>query len=189
MAQRALELLALVARFWFILLILLLVYSAFKLTWRDLRRQRKLGRELADAKRMGHLRYTGKNLKGLQRGQEWVFLRESIAGSASGCDIVLPHPSILRYHARLFAIEGYLSCEPAPGAACYANGEEFFERTALMDGDELTLGDLRFRVELYDEPLEDTAPPPRKRRRRKAAPQKKYEEEYDEDYEEEEEEE
>lgn len=166
MAERLLELLTLLSRFWFLFLIILLAWGAFKATRRDLRDQRKLKNELAGGKRLGHLKYIGRSTETLERGREWIFYRESTVGSAKNCDVILDHPSIQRYHARLFAVEGYLACEPSPEGDCYAAGEQFFERTTFLEGEKIVFGELPFRVVLYDQPLDQ---PPSARKRRLAA--------------------
>jgi hypothetical protein len=71
----------------------------------------------------------------------------AVLGRAPGSDVVLPHPSIAERHLRAEEGEGGTLRLVALDGAPLAVGEWVLEEAALSPGEEVQIGELRFRVE------------------------------------------
>lgn len=139
--------LALAARYFFVLLMLLVVFRAWRCTVVDNRRA-KLLRDFSP-----ETGCIGEFIVNPKRGQKRLTVpvpREGVLGRSSRADVMIRNKSLRRMHAFFEQREGGLFVRPYHGATFRVGGRESGEPLFLRDGDALTVGTLKFLFVLFD---------------------------------------
>ncbi len=94
---------------------------------------------------------------------------ETSIGRGSSCDIVLPYDSIPRVQAVISRrIDGWYIFETLSKAPIKVNGTSVSKKQTIENGDIITLGKVRFRFEVADDPVQKVG-----KEKKKAKPAKK----------------
>lgn len=163
MSEGAYELLALAARYWFVVLIALVVFRGAHVCAADNRRNRALrGRSAGSVGEFLIIR--DENRRRLE-GKRFSVPVEGILGSARVADVRIRSRAVARRHLWLKYADGYLTVR-ALGRASFSAPRTADGRFVLCDGDELQIGPLTLTLVLYDAqeiaaPDGETPPAPR----------------------------
>lgn len=92
---------------------------------------------------------------------------ETVIGRGPTCNIRFKDPSVSREHVRVVVLDGRAAAANLSSNGTLLNGERLVEATRLGEGDELSLGFQRIRVEVIDEAPEpiEVGPVEEERRR------------------------
>ena len=94
---------------------------------------------------------------------------ETSIGRGSSCDIILPYDSIPRVQAVISRrIDGWYIFETLSKAPIRVNGTAIKKKQTIENGDIITLGKVRFRFEIADDPVQRVGK--EKKKAKKAAP-------------------
>lgn len=151
MSQSVYQLAALLARYWFVLLLFLFVLiMALRM-----RAERRAAREEPRGGTCGALgeailytidRETGEYVRLMRYG----LLRDNMMGTSQRCDVRLPvHSGAQRLHCRIFLDNALWQIMPIGSAPVFLNGEPLDECAELQSGDAVSLGDAVLRVTFY----------------------------------------
>lgn len=111
---------------------------------------------------------------------------ETSVGRSKSCDVVLPYNTVARSHAVITRrIDGWYVHDLLTKATLKVNGKRVEEKALIKDGDMLDFGNVRFRFEIIDDPVQtvgrktnrsknNKAAAPVQRQRPPAAPQNNY---------------
>ena len=128
MPQEIYEIIALGARWWFILLGVLIVLRAFGWLRRDGRRAKRRLRQLPDAGMVGEMVVVIGN-KELEAGMVMTVPREGTLGSYRSCDLVIPAEGVAPAHCDFSFVDGQgLLLYPRRRCPVKIDGEEFIRR-------------------------------------------------------------
>ena len=148
------ELLSLGARYWFVLLGVLIVLRSFWWLHRDRQQKHRRLRQLPDAGLIGELLV----LQGSQACPEGTLLplpREGVLGSRRVCDVSVPVSGVAPQHLDFMFEEGEgLRLCPLFGCICVADGETLTRRywrdqEPLRHGSVLKVGEALLQVRLF----------------------------------------
>lgn len=171
MSEGVYELLALAARYWFVLLIALIVTRGWHACVTDNRRSRLLRSQNGDASCVGELLVIRDEDRGRLEGKRFPVPAEGMLGSARVADVRIRCRAVARRHLWLKYSDGCLSVR-ALGKAGFSAPRTADGRFLLCDGDNLEIGPLTMTLVLYDAqeaavPEEaQPAPPPAPRARK-----------------------
>ncbi len=145
------ELLALTTRYWFALLGLVVVWRTFRWLRADASLRRKVLRELPDAGYIGALHVLADDEGELDPGETFSLPAEGTLGSASGCDVYIPHGDVAARHAIFSMQSDGLHLRPHRGAPLIVDGEEVPAgcEAVLLHGAEVQLGSLLLQLRLF----------------------------------------
>ena len=164
MSEGAYELLARAARYWFVLLIALIVARGWHACVTDNRRGKLLRGKNGDASCVGELLVIRDEDHGRLEGKRFPVPAEGMLGSARVADVRIKCRAVARRHLWLKYSDGYLTVR-ALGRADFSAPRTQDGRFILCDGDNLEIGPLTMTLVLYDaqeiaEPEEPQSPPP-----------------------------
>ena len=183
MSSETYEILALAARYWFLLLAGLIVIRGLANSRKENRRERNLREEIGSAGCVGELVVLEdgvKNKKKSLRGARFPVPEEGLIGSGRIADIRIRHADMNRKHVRFAYRPGELLIRPVGGADVDCPMKPDGTR-ALRDGERLIIGSLELLMVFYD--LQDAAEAPDEPRRPRPA-KKKEADEYEDPFEE-----
>lgn len=155
MPQEIYEIIALGARWWFILLGVLIVLRAFGWLRRDGRRAKRRLRQLPDAGMVGEMVVVIGN-KELEAGMVMTVPREGTLGSYRSCDLVIPAEGVAPAHCDFSFVDGQgLLLYPRRRCPVKIDGEEFIRRGKakkhpMSHGSRLQVGDAVLRLRLFE---------------------------------------
>ena len=139
----AYELLAMLMRYVFVLLGLLILWRALRWLRRDAKAYRREMRTLPDAGLVGEM-------VNLKTGESCPLPREGTIGSARACDIRVKGYGVLRNHARFAFEEGKgLRVTPSRRGKTLMAGVELKGPAHALHGTQLQVGDALLRVRLF----------------------------------------
>lgn len=143
------ELTAGAMRYFFALLMLLIVFRAWRITVTDARRAARLRRMSPQTGLCGEFLVIRGNGR-VRDGMRWPVIREGLIGSAGRADVRLRSGSVRRAHAFFERTPKGLRVRACPGAKVY-NGRGESRRTLLLgDGSRVTLGRVELMLILTD---------------------------------------
>ena len=158
------ELAALIARYWFALLAVLIVIRAWRMTIVDNRRARTLRNIATSTGQLGELvviRGSGK----ARRGMKYPILQEGMVGSSSRADIRIRASGVHKRHAHFrLQPDGLLLTAIGASPLAFADGKSGKELLAT-DGDSIVIGNVTLLCVLFDGQTDQvhervSAPPP-----------------------------
>lgn len=149
MSEEIYELLALAARYWFVLLIATLAFHGWRVCVAENRRSRQLRGRNGDASCVGELLVMRDEDRGRLEGKRFPVPAEGVLGSARVADVRIRCRAVARRHLWLKYADGYLSVR-ALGKAGFAAPRTQDGRFILCDGDTLEIGPLSMMLVLYD---------------------------------------
>lgn len=149
MSEGAYELLAMAARYWFVLLIAVIVCHGWRACVSDNRRGRQLRGKNGDASCVGELLVMRDEDRGRLEGRRFPVPAEGMLGSARVADVRIRCRAVARRHLWLKYSDGYLSVR-ALGKAGFSAPRTQDGRFILCDGDCLEIGPLSMTLVLYD---------------------------------------
>lgn len=143
MTSEAYELLAMLMRYVFVGIGVLISWRAYRWLRRDARQYKKEMRNLPDAGLVGEI-------VNLKTGESQPLPREGLIGSSRACDIRVKEPGVARRHA-LFAFEEGkgLRVTPHLGNRLLMEGVALKGPAHALHGTQLQLGDAVLRVRLF----------------------------------------
>jgi hypothetical protein len=150
LAQGAYQVLLYAARYWFAALAVFIVWRAAVVSWREINIVRDIRRRIDGVATFAELVVTFDALNKLEIGTRYPFARDATLGSGSSSDVRIRHKSISRRHARLTAETDCVRVRPSRGADVMIGSNPVKKETLLFDGDEITLGGVRFRVKIEE---------------------------------------
>ena len=99
---------------------------------------------------------------------------ETSIGRGSSCDIVLPYDSIPRVQAVISRrLDGWYIFETLSKAPIKVNGTSVSKKQTIENGDIITLGKVRFRFEIADDPVQRVGKQKKKTQKKAEAPAQK----------------
>lgn len=155
MPQEIYEIIALGARWWFILLGVLIVLRAFGWLRRDSRRAKRRLRQLPDAGMVGEMVVIIGN-KDMKAGTVMPVPREGTLGSYRSCDLVIPADGVAPAHCDFSFADGKgLLMYPRRRCPVSVDGEEFIRRGKakkhpMTHGSRLQVGEAVLRLRLFE---------------------------------------
>lgn len=143
MANEAYELLAMLMRYVFVLIGVLILFRAYRWLRRDAKNYRREMKRLPDAGLVGEA-------VDLNGGKSYPLPREGTLGSASACDIRLRQNGVARRHAS-FAFENGkgLKITPHLRGKVLLDGSEVRGYAHAIHGSQLQIGDALLRIRLF----------------------------------------
>ena len=183
MSSETYEILALAARYWFLMLAGLIVIRGILNSRKENRRERELREEIGSAGCIGELVVLEdgvKNKKKSLSGARFPVSEEGLIGSGRIADIRIKHADMNRKHVRFSYRQGELVLRPV-GRAPVEGPVRPDGTMALRDDERLFIGSLELLMVFYD--MQDAAEAPPEPRRQRPA-KKKEEDEYEDPFEE-----
>ena len=183
MSSETYEILALAARYWFLLLAGLIVLRGLANSRNENRRERNLREEIGAAGCIGELVVLEdgvKNRKKSLRGARFPVPEEGLIGSGRMADIRIRHTDMKRRHVMFSYRPGRLLLRPV-GRSEIECPREADGSMVLRDDERLMIGSLEMLMVFYD--VKDAAEAPKEERRQRPA-KKKEEDEYEDPFEE-----
>lgn len=148
------EIIALAARYWFVLLVVIMVLVAYAWMWQDRMADHHRRAELPDAGMIGYLQVL-RGCQGLEEGTLVPIPREGILGCIRGCDVCIPAKEIRRIHADYEFVEGKgIFFIPRKGCTLTVNGVTLAHRShveahPLRHHGIMTLGEISLQLLLF----------------------------------------
>lgn len=146
------ELVAQAARYWFLLLMALIVWRSYRWYRRDKRQAKKRLKLLPDAGYVGEM-VVIEGGEALKRGQALPVPREGTLGTLRTNDLCIPAQGVAKKHLWFRFDEGQgLMVEPMRGCAASVDGEPFMSRRAplyMAHGSRLRVGEAELRLRLF----------------------------------------
>lgn len=160
------ELAALIARYWFALLIVLIVIRAWRMTIVDNRRAKTLRSIAVSTGQLGELVVT-KGAGKARRGMKYPILQEGMIGSSSRADIRIRANGVYKRHAHFRLQPDGLMLTSIGGAPLAFSDGNKGKRLLATDGDSLVFGDVTLLCVLFDGQTDQvhervSAPPPQR---------------------------
>lgn len=147
MNQDMYNILALIARYFFAALMVLIVIRGWRMTIRDNRRAKWLREQSPETSAVGQLIINPGN----KRRQLVSITSEGVLGSSRKADIRVKYKDILPLHAHIEAREGALLVRPlGQGRLALGDGEPSTEPLVARDGDVIRIGKQRLLVVLFE---------------------------------------
>ncbi len=137
-------------RYWFIGLVIVIVFNAWRGALRDSRNARKLRNSAPITGAIGEIVITAGGGRHLKTGSRIPVPREGLLGSSRRADVQLDHRDVRRFHARLELRENGLLAETL-GHELITLGKESGKRLLLRNGDRFSIGGLRMLLVMYDD--------------------------------------
>lgn len=163
------EVLAVGARYWFALLGVLIVWRALRWQISDNRRRAQVLRNLPDAGYIGTLYVMEGESDALDEGDSINIPAEGVLGSAMGCDVFLPHPSVSARHVLFHLFADGLHVRAYKDQTLVVDGQVLLpgEQAILRHGAVLTIGAVVVQLRLFvgvtlksSRPQDAPLPPP-----------------------------
>lgn len=143
MSGEAYELLAMLMRYIFVIIGIVILFRAYRWMRKDARAYQREMRTLPDAGLVGEI-------VDMQTGESQPLPREGVIGSARDCDIRLKYPGVKRRHALFSFEEGKGVCfVPRHRGVLMADGQQVAGRCHALHGTQLKMGDAVMRVRLF----------------------------------------
>jgi len=146
------ELVALVARYWFAFLGVIIVWRSFMWLRKDARRKRKRLKQLPDAGLVGELVVLAGS-ETLPPGTVISLPREGTLGSLRSCDVCVPCPGVASHHGDFRFVDGVgLIVTPAAQLTVMVDGQEpgpAQREWVLHHGSRIAIGDAVLRMRLF----------------------------------------
>ena len=138
-------------RYWFILLIGLMLIAMIAVSVNEYRQRKNIIGEVTQYR--GYIEVTGGNdeLIGTRIG----IMDENLIGSSRNADILISHPSIEKNHAQMTMRDGKLFLTPLSGSPTKINGRVATKTHRIFTGDTVTLGDIDFYVFIKEKDEDD----------------------------------
>ncbi len=148
MSNEVYELLALAARYWYVLLIAGVVLRAWRACVTDNRNAKALRDWSGEAGCIGEL-LAESDKKSRVSGKRFPIPPEGVLGRGRLCDVRIRSRELRRRHLWFRYMDGYLVIRPL-GRAAFSAPRTPDGRFVLCDGDRLTVGNLTLTTVLYD---------------------------------------
>lgn len=173
MSDSVYAVIAFIARYWFVLLAVVIVWRAIKWLRKDAEHVSRAQRRLPDAGYIGEWVVVASNAPGIEAGFVLPAARDGWIGSARGCDVRLQNAGVPAKAARFFFRPDGLHMQPQRSDSLLVDGEPVHREAVLRHGATLTTGGVTLQLRLFAGILlEGEALVPRKaRRRRNTAPE------------------
>lgn len=143
MSGEAYELLAMLMRYIFVVLGVLILFRVYRQLRRDSRAHKKEMKQLPDAGLVGEV-------VDLDTGKSHPLPREGLMGSGSACDIRLKRRGVKRKHALFAFVEGKgLRIMPHLGSRVEMEGVRIKSSVYALHGTHVTLSNARIRIRLF----------------------------------------
>lgn len=158
------ELIALIARYWFAVVIVLFVIRAWRITIVDNRRAKVLRSFAASTGQLGELMVV-RGAGRIRRGMRYPILQEGLLGASGKADIRIRNSAVKKRHAHFkITPEGLLLTSIAGAPLSFSDGNAG-RRLLATDGDTLVFGEIHLLVVLFDGQTDQvhdrvSAPPP-----------------------------
>jgi hypothetical protein len=85
-----------------------------------------------------------------KREYQYGLLQDCMVGRSKRCDIALKDKDMASVHAHVYLQSGQLYITPMSGKVLKVNGQRVRGRTAIGQGDELTMGSTKMGVRLFE---------------------------------------
>ena len=143
------ELISLIARYWFALLIVLFVARAWRITIVDNRRARTLRSIATSTGQLGEMVVTKGSGKA-RRGMKYPILQEGMIGASARADIRIRAVGVKKRHAHFkLRPDGLLLTAIGDSPLAFADGNKG-KKLLATDGDTLVIGSVHLLVVLFD---------------------------------------
>ena len=152
MSTETYEILALAARYWFLLLVVLLVIKGLMNSRRINREERDLRDQFSSAGCVGELVVLAdgvKNQKKSIRGARFPVPKEGVIGSGRIADIRIRHADVKGKHVRFYYLPGELRLKPV-GKAELSCSRRLDGSMLLQDGHRLRIGAVEMMMVFYE---------------------------------------
>lgn len=174
------EVFALIMRYWFIFLSILIVYRAARWLLTDTRLRHRAMQALPDAGYIGHLLILGGGGRSVQIGDELPIPCEGVLGRAARCDVRIRHNSLFSREAFFWLDADGLHMSPIHTSAFTVDGQPVSagDEAVLLSGAKLCIGDIAMELHLlkgldlagqFEAPAEPYVTPERRRRARRGS--------------------
>lgn len=166
----AYEFLAYIARYWFALLALVVIWRALRWLRRDAKRMRRVRQLLPDAGTIGEWVVTGCEGRSMHLGDVLPAPGEGWLGSARGCDVRVRHPGAPARAARFILHPDGLHLRAQRPGVLFVDGEPVRRNAVLRHGATLTLGGVTLELRLFAGVVTDAPRAQKPRAREEASP-------------------
>lgn len=145
------QVVALGARYWFALLGVIIIWRALRWQWSDSRRRKQVMRNLPDAGYIGTLYVLEGESDAFDEGDTINIPAEGVLGSAMGCDVFIPHPSVSARHMLFHLFPDGLHIRAYRDQQMVVDEEvlEPGEQAILLHGATLTVGAVVLQLRLF----------------------------------------
>jgi len=152
MNATAYELLASIAKYWFIALALFILFRMLLSVTREMRIERQVQKEIgrAGASINATLILLSDEDRKLKRGKSYPVSGETTVGTAARCDVTIKSPSLEGMHCILGADRNGMYVAPVGRAFVVVDGEPVSGRAAVQDGSHIQMGGLIFLLRLEE---------------------------------------
>lgn len=152
MNATAYELLASIARYWFIALALFILVRMLLSVTREMRIERQVQKEIgrAGAGVNATLILLSDEDRKLKRGKAYPVSGETTIGRAARCDAVIKSTSLLGMHCIIGADRSGMYVSPVGKAFVVVDGEPVSGRAPVRDGSHIQMGGLIFLLRLEE---------------------------------------
>ena len=152
MNATAYELLAAIAKYWFIALALFILVRMLLSVTREMRIEQQVQKEigLAGASINATLILLSDEDRKLKRGKAYPVSGETTVGTAMRCDVTIKSPSLQGMHCILGADRSGMYIAPVGKAFVVVNGEPVTGRAPVQDGSHIQMGGLIFLLRLEE---------------------------------------
>lgn len=139
MSQELYEVVAYAMRYWFILLMALMLFAVVLISVREYRERKVVLIEAG--KYIGYIEIVAGNEDLV--GMNIAFTDKNTVGKSSGSDMVIDDPSILKSHALLYLKNDSMNVSPmGENALVRVNGRRISRAKRVCDGDTIDFGDI-----------------------------------------------
>lgn len=152
MNMTAYELLAAIAKYWFIALALFILVRMILSVTREMRIEQQVQREIgrAGTSVSATLILLSDEERKLKRGKAYLVGGETTVGSAARCDITIKSGSLQGMHCIFSAERGCMYVVPVGKAFVVVDGELVAGRVQVKDGAHIQMGGLIFMLDLEE---------------------------------------
>ena len=138
-------------RYWFALLGIIIAWRALHWLQLEAGHRKRVLRDLPDAGYIGTLHVLEGESRAMRPGLSVPLSSEGAIGSASGCDVRIPHPTVAGRHALFEFQRDGLHLRPHRDAMLHVDGQQLPPRSEaiLQHGAVIVLGSVRLQLRLF----------------------------------------
>lgn len=147
MEASAYEVLAMIMKYWFIIVILYILWRIAENALREHRGHKRIKKEI-DRYFYGSINIEASDDEGLP-GRRFGIRKENVFGRSKRCDIPIASPSLAASHG-MISLRGkkLMLFDLSAGRGVYLNGERVEQKAELKHGDEIRAGKTVLRIDL-----------------------------------------
>ena len=145
------EAIAFVMKYWFIIVIGIMLFSMAAVSLSEYRQRKNIIGEVTQHKGYIEIMDDNPDIDGTRIG----IMEENLVGSSRSADIYITHPSIQKNHARMTMRDGKLFLTPLNNSEVKINGRRAAKTHRIFTGDVVTFGELDVYVYIKERGDED----------------------------------